>query len=176
FANSCSSLKLTFSILAAPAISTNEVNVAVEDADAIFAAVGEVPYEWQIDTDRIAWGRNVAVVLPVVDIAALDTGRGYAALIDPKVAVDDLSRINASYGFDVADEVIADIAKRIRRQLRGKDHLGRLSGNKFGIILKNCTPEDMVIAADRLLAGVRDEVVQTSAGPVAATVPLRRPD
>jgi EAL domain-containing protein (putative c-di-GMP-specific phosphodiesterase class I) len=68
--------------------------------------------------------------------------------------------------------VIADIAKRIRRQLRGKDHLGRFSGNKFGIILNNCTPDDMLIAADRLLAGVRDDVVQTSAGPVAATVTI----
>ena len=36
-------------------------------------------------------------------------------------------------GYDVADEVIAAVAKRIRSQLRGKDHLGRFSGNKFGI-------------------------------------------
>jgi len=88
------------------------------------------------------------------------------------VAIDNLGRINEAYGFDIADEVIADIAKRIRRQLRGKDHLGRLSGNKFGVILKNCTPDDMVIAADRLLVSVRDEVVQTSVGPVAATVTI----
>ena len=88
------------------------------------------------------------------------------------LAVDDLGRINEAYGFDIADEVIADIARRIRRQLRGKDHLGRFSGNKLGIILNNCTPDDMLIAADRLLAGVRDELVQTSAGPVAATVTI----
>ena len=77
------------------------------------------------------------------------------------VAIDNLGRINEAYGFDVADEVIAAVAKRVRSQLRGKDHLGRFSGNKFGIILNNCTPDDMLIAADRLLAGVRDEVVQT---------------
>ena len=80
------------------------------------------------------------------------------------VAIDNLGRINEAYGFDVADEVIAAVAKRVRSQLRGKDHLGRLSGNKFGIILNNCTPDDMLIAADRLLAGVRDEVVQTGGG------------
>ena len=56
--------------------------------------------------------------------------------------------------------------------MRGKDHLGRFSGNKFGIILNNCTPDDMLIAADRLLAGVRDEVVQTAAGPVAVTITI----
>ena len=88
------------------------------------------------------------------------------------VAVDNLGRINEAYGFDIADEVIAEVAKLVRRQLRGKDHLGRYSGNKFGIILQNCTPDDMLIAADRLLAGVRDEVVQTTAGPVAVTVTI----
>jgi diguanylate cyclase (GGDEF)-like protein len=88
------------------------------------------------------------------------------------VAIDNLGRINEAYGFDIADEVITDIGKRVRRHMRGKDHLGRFSGNKFGVILKNCTPDDMMIAADRLLTSVREQVVQTSAGPVAASVTI----
>ena len=52
-------------------------------------------------------------------------------------AIDHLGRINEAYGFDVADEVIASVAKRMQSQLRGKDHLGRLSGNKIGVILNN---------------------------------------
>jgi EAL domain-containing protein (putative c-di-GMP-specific phosphodiesterase class I) len=56
--------------------------------------------------------------------------------------------------------------------LRGGDVLGRFSGNKFGLILKNCTVEDMTIAADRFLAGVRDEVVPTRSGPVSVTVSI----
>ena len=48
----------------------------------------------------------------------------------------------------------------------------RFSGNKFGVVLRNCTPEDMAAAADRLLAAVRDEVVQTSAAPVAITATI----
>jgi len=87
-------------------------------------------------------------------------------------AIDHLGRINEAYGFDVADEVIAAVAKRMQSQLRGKDHLGRLSGNKIGVILNNCTPDDLMVASDRLLVGVRNEVVQTSAGPVAATVTI----
>ncbi len=88
------------------------------------------------------------------------------------VAIDDLARINESYGFDIADQVIGAVAKRIRSRMRGKDTLGRFSGNKFGIVLTNCTPDDMAIAAERLLAGVRDEMVPTSAGPVAVTVTI----
>ena len=88
------------------------------------------------------------------------------------IAIDNLARVNEAYGFDVADEVIAVVAKRIRAKMRGGDSLGRFSGNKFGLVLKNCTPEDMAAAADRLLAEVRDEVVETSTGPVAVTATI----
>jgi diguanylate cyclase (GGDEF)-like protein len=88
------------------------------------------------------------------------------------VAIDNLGRINEAYGFDIADAVIAAVAKRIRVHMRGKDHLGRFSGNKFGIIINNCTPDDVLVAADRLLVGVRDQVVQTEAGPVAVTITI----
>ena len=78
----------------------------------------------------------------------------------------------SSYGFDIADEVISAVGKRIRGLMRGKDTLGRFSGNKFGIVLRDCSPDDMAIAAERLLAGVRDEMLPTSAAPVAATVTI----
>ena len=88
------------------------------------------------------------------------------------VAVDNLAHINEVYGFDVADEVIGAIARRLRAKLRGGDVLGRLSGNKFGVVLNDCLPDDIGAAGDRLLAGVRADVVQTAAGPVAATVTI----
>jgi EAL domain-containing protein (putative c-di-GMP-specific phosphodiesterase class I) len=50
--------------------------------------------------------------------------------------------------------------------------LGRFSGNKFGLILKNCTVDDMNVAAERFLAGVRDEVVPTKSGPVSITASI----
>jgi diguanylate cyclase (GGDEF)-like protein len=88
------------------------------------------------------------------------------------VAIDNLARINESYGFEAADEAIGAVAKRLRTKMRGGDQLGRFSGNKFGIILNNCTPEDMEKAAERLIAGVRDDVVRTRGGPVAVTVTI----
>lgn len=88
------------------------------------------------------------------------------------VAIDNLGRINEAYGYDIADEVIGAVAKRLRSKMRGEDCLGRFSGNKFGIILRNCSPDDLLIAADRFLAGVRDEVMATSVGPVAVTTTM----
>ena len=88
------------------------------------------------------------------------------------ICVDHLARVNDAFGFDVADGVISEVARRIRARLRGGDVLGRFSGNKFGLILKNCTVDDMNVAADRFLAAIRDEVVPTRSGPVSVTVSI----
>lgn len=88
------------------------------------------------------------------------------------IGIDHLARINDSFGFDVADEVIAAIAQRIRTRLRGGDVMGRFSGNKFGLILKNCTVEDANTAAERFLQGIRDDVIPTRSGPVSVTATI----
>jgi diguanylate cyclase (GGDEF)-like protein len=88
------------------------------------------------------------------------------------IGIDHLARINDAFGFDVADAVISEVARRIRSRLRGGDVLGRFSGNKFGLILKNCTVDDMNIAADRFLTAIRDEVVPTNSGPVSVTASI----
>ncbi|MGB9366448.1 MAG: bifunctional diguanylate cyclase/phosphodiesterase [Xanthobacteraceae bacterium] len=88
------------------------------------------------------------------------------------IAVDNLARINESYGFGVADEVIAAVGRRLRSRMRAGDMLGRFSSNKFGVVLKNCTPDDLTMAAERFLTAVREDVVQTANGPVAATITI----
>jgi diguanylate cyclase (GGDEF)-like protein len=88
------------------------------------------------------------------------------------IGVDNLSRINEAYGFGVADEVIASVGRRIRSRMRAGDTLGRFSSNKFGVVLKTCTPDDLTAAADRFLTAVREDVVQTAHGPVAASVTI----
>jgi diguanylate cyclase (GGDEF)-like protein len=88
------------------------------------------------------------------------------------IGIDHLSRVNDAFGFDVADAVIAEVARRIRARLRGGDVFGRFSGNKFGLILKNCTVDDTNIAAERFLVGIRDDVVPTKSGPVSVTASI----
>ncbi len=88
------------------------------------------------------------------------------------VGIDNLARINELYGFDIADQVIGAVGRHIRKLMRGQDTLGRFSGNKFGIVLRDCTPDDLAIAAERMLTGVRDEMLPTATGAIAATVTI----
>ncbi len=87
-------------------------------------------------------------------------------------AIDNLSVINDCYGYEIADEVIAVAARRLKSRLRGGDAIGRYSGNKFGIMLYNCGDDDITVAARRLIEAMRSEVVNTAAGPVAASVTI----
>jgi len=88
------------------------------------------------------------------------------------IGIDHLARINDAFGFEVADEVIVEVARRLRARLRGGDVLARASGNKFGVVLKSCTLDEMAVAADRFLAGIRNDVVPTRSGPVSLTASI----
>lgn len=86
--------------------------------------------------------------------------------------IDNLAMINEAYGFDVADQVIVAVSQRLREELRQADILGRVAGNKFGIILSNCREEQIVTTAERLMDCVRGKVIDTGAGPVSATISI----
>ena len=86
------------------------------------------------------------------------------------VAINNLAHINETFGFDVGDEVLSAIAKLIKGRLRGGDTIGRYSSNKFGIILNDCGPGAMRIAAERFMKTVRDASIKTSACQVSATI------
>ncbi len=85
-------------------------------------------------------------------------------------SVNNLDVINETFGFDIGDEVIASIARQIKAKLRGGDTLGRYSSNKFGVILADCGPGAMRIAAERFMRSVRDTTIQTTACQLSATI------
>ena len=88
------------------------------------------------------------------------------------VAVNNLAVINETFGFDVGDEVIAATARVIKEKLRAGDTLGRYSSNKFGIVLNDCGPGAMRIAAERFMKAVRDATIRTSACQLSATISI----
>ena len=87
-------------------------------------------------------------------------------------AVDNFRAINTAYGYAIADQVFAGVARRIKGALREGDTIGRYSGNKLGLVLMNCDETQMLSAAERFLATVRENVIETDSGAVAATVSI----
>jgi len=85
-------------------------------------------------------------------------------------AIDRLAIINEAYGFGAADEVIVAVSERLAASLRETDLIGRIAGNKFGIVLSSCSEAEMSAIAGRLRAVVRSDVISTRRGAVSATI------
>ncbi len=88
------------------------------------------------------------------------------------IAINNLSSINETFGFEIGDEVLQATANLVKSKLRSGDLLGRYSSNKFGVILHNCGTGAMRIAAERFLKAVRQAPIQTSACQLTATVSI----
>jgi diguanylate cyclase (GGDEF)-like protein len=97
---------------------------------------------------------------------AKEEGRNCAFLV---ASIDRLAMINDGFGFDAGEEVIMGVGERLARTLRGSDIIGRVAGNKFGVILKNCREREIAVVAARLRSSVRGNGIETRAGMAAAT-------
>lgn len=86
--------------------------------------------------------------------------------------ISNLAVVNDAYGFDIADEVIVAVGRRLRQVVRTGDAIGRYSGAKFGMILSNCDDREIEAAAERFLSVARESVIDTERGPVWAMLSI----
>ncbi len=87
------------------------------------------------------------------------------------VSVDNLFMLNRTYGYDVADQAIASLARRLRANCRERDLLARYAGNKFGLIIQGADTMELSAVAERLIEAAATTPFETSAGP--APISLR---
>lgn len=88
----------------------------------------------------------------------------------PVIGIDNINMVNQAFGYEVADAVIVSVGHRLDRCLRACDVIGRLGGDKFGVVLSNCPVDDLHIAAEKILEVARDTEIETLAGPIHVTV------
>lgn len=85
-------------------------------------------------------------------------------------AIDDLAVINETYGFDIADEVIVAIGRRLAEAAGPHSLIGRTAGNKFGLIVPGCTTTEISERASAFRSAARSRVIPTRGGAVSVSI------
>ena len=78
--------------------------------------------------------------------------------------VDYFKKVNDSYGHQVGDQVLREVAALVRAQLRGSDVLSRYGGEEFAALLSNTPEETAEEVAERVRRGVEENVFHLPGG------------
>lgn len=98
---------------------------------------------------------------------AVEAPREGAYLI---AGIDDIGAVNNDFGFEVADEVIIEIGRRLAGAVGASGEIGRVAGTKFGVLVHNADASSLRDLCMRLMNVVRERVVDTRRGGVAASI------
>ncbi|KAA9028369.1 sensor domain-containing protein [Niallia endozanthoxylica] len=75
------------------------------------------------------------------------------------IDVDKFKYINDSHGHEMGDQILIEVAKRIRKCLRSSDVVARFGGDEFTILLSNISgAKDVEIVAQRMVTLFREPV------------------
>ncbi|MCA1324153.1 sensor domain-containing diguanylate cyclase [Herbaspirillum sp. alder98] len=70
------------------------------------------------------------------------------------IDIDHFKRVNDNFGHQSGDDVLREVAARIKKELRLSDALGRFGGEEFVVLLTHATREDAARIAERIRAGI----------------------
>jgi two-component system, cell cycle response regulator len=86
--------------------------------------------------------------------------------------LDHFKRINDSYGHQIGDTVLREVAQRLLRSVRNYDYVGRYGGEEFVIVLTACVPSDLIVTAERMRIYVSEKPADTDTGPIPVTISI----
>jgi len=72
--------------------------------------------------------------------------------------VDFFKNVNDTYGHQVGDLVLRDVAALIRAQMRGSDVLSRYGGEEFSALLSQASEEEVLEVAERVRESIEQHV------------------
>jgi diguanylate cyclase (GGDEF)-like protein len=90
--------------------------------------------------NRTGFSRALGTVLSG-DVEA--TSRAGLLFVD----IDGFKELNDTHGHQVGDELLSEVARRLRKTLRGDDAVARLGGDEFAVILPGVSTREEVHAA-----------------------------
>jgi len=78
------------------------------------------------------------------------TGREGSSLLALLIDLDDFKRINDSLGYPVGDVVLKEMARKLAAVVRATDHVARIGGDEFMVLLSRTRPVEGLRIAEKI--------------------------
>lgn len=86
--------------------------------------------------------------------------------------VDHFKSVNDTYGHQVGDEVLIEVAERVMEGMRAEDEVGRYGGEEFLMVLPGIGGTQAVLIAHRIRLLIAEHPFDTEAGDLDITMSL----
>ena len=86
--------------------------------------------------------------------------------------LDHFKKVNDTYGHIVGDEVLIEVSRTIKRQVRGFDIPARFGGEEFTVILPETNSESAYTVAERLRKAIKELPISSQKGEFSVTVSI----
>jgi len=93
-------------------------------------------------------------------------------LVAVMIDCDDFDRINASLGHAVGDVVLKEISGRLRDTVRPTDHIARIGGDEFLLLLPDTRLAEGMLVAEKIRLAVAESPLRLAAETIRVTASL----
>jgi diguanylate cyclase (GGDEF)-like protein len=130
--------------------------------------------QWELaaSTDYLTGLANRRTVANAGERAFYSAQRQGQALSVAVIDVDHFKGVNDRYGHDSGDLALKHIARMLEKAGRKNDLVGRHGGEEFVVLFDQTDREQSIAAAERLRAGVQDNVLDVEALSIPLTVSI----
>jgi diguanylate cyclase (GGDEF)-like protein len=88
------------------------------------------------------------------------------------IDIDHFKRVNDRYGHLIGDEVLIEVADRLKNAIRPYDRIGRYGGDEILVVLPNCGNKEAKNIAKRLYDSVANEKIPTEVGSLKINISI----
>ncbi|NUQ84024.1 MAG: GGDEF domain-containing protein [Anaerolineales bacterium] len=124
------------------------------------------------NTDVLTFLPNRRKIISSLQEEVIRSNRYGAPLSISILDIDHFKKVNDTYGHTAGDEVLRNVAARLRTHIRHPDTIGRYGGEEFLIVLPNSQMQAAAEQASRLCQQVRNLQIDVNENILSVTISI----